>query len=366
MKLNINKEDILNPLQKVFGVIERRQTLPILSNVFFSISNGYLNLIGTDLEVQVGSTSKTECNECFKTTIPARKLLDICRSLPDGAVINLTFNENTLIIKSGKSRFTLRTLAADEYPLFDESNYIHEISIEQKVLSKAFSKTIFCMAQQDVRYYLNGLMMEIVEGELQTVASDGHRLALSKNTIENESQSISQVIIPRKAAQELLKLVEKEEGSVDIKFAKNSIKFTLGDIQLNAKLIDGRFPDFKNVVPDESKHNLMVNKQVFKSALSRVSILSNEKYKGIRLDLSPQLMTINANNPEQDEAEEEVVVDYTGDEISMGFNSSYLMDALNVIESEEIKVSFTDTNSSCLLENPSDKSSRFIIMPMRI
>jgi len=366
MKLNINKEDLLEPLQKVLGVIERRQTLPILSNVYFSINEGELKLIGTDLEVQVGSTSKIDSHENLMTTIPARKLLDICRSLPEQSNISLDFNENTLIIKAGKSRFTLRTLSATEYPLFDESNYINEINIEQKVLSKAFSKTIFCMAQQDVRYYLNGLMMEIVDGELQTVASDGHRLALSKNTIENENQSISQVIVPRKAAQELLKLVEKQEGLVNIKFAKNNIKFTLGNIQLNAKLIDGRFPDFKNVVPEESQHNLMVNKQVFKSALSRVSILSNEKYKGIRLDLSSQLMTINANNPEQDEAEEEVVVDYEGDAISMGFNSSYLMDALNVIESEEIKVSFTDTNSSCLLENPNDKSSRFIIMPMRI
>lgn len=366
MKLNINKDNFLEPLQEVLGVIERRQTLPILSNIYFSINEGELKLIGSDLEVQVGSTLKIESDENFKITIPARKLLDICRSLPEDSNLNLNFHENTLILKSGKSRFTLRTLPADEYPLFDESNYINEINIEQKVLSKAFGKTIFCMAQQDVRYYLNGLMMEIVNGELQTVASDGHRLALSKNAINNESQTISQVIVPRKAAQELLKLVEKQEGVVNIKFAKNNIKFTLDNVQLNAKLIDGRFPDFKNVIPEESKHNLLVNKQVFQSALSRVSILANEKYKGICLDLTSQLMTINANNSEQDEAVEEVIVDYKGEAISMGFNSSYLMDALNVIESDKIKVSFTDTNSSCLLENPSDQSSRFVIMPMRI
>jgi len=366
MKLNINKEDLLEPLQKVFGVIERRQTLPILSNVYLSISNGLLKFTGTDLEVQVSSESPTSSNENFKITIPARKLLDICRSLPDNSELKLSFDKGVLVIKSGKSRFTLRTLTSDEYPLFDESNYINQISIGQEVLVRAFSKTIFCMAQQDVRYYLNGLMMEVVDGELQTVASDGHRLALSKNKIENESQSISQVIIPRKAAQELLRLIDKFDGTIDIKIAKNNIKFTLGEVQLNAKLIDGRFPDFKNVVPEESEHCFNINKLSFKSALSRVSILSNEKYKGIRLDLSSQLMTINANNPEQDEAEEEVVVDYTGDEMSMGFNSSYLMDALNVIESESVQVSFTDTNSSCLLENPNDKSSRFIIMPMRI
>ncbi len=366
MILNINKDDLLEPLQKVFGVIERRQTLPVLSNVYLNLSNGSLRLTGTDLEVQVSSETKIPGLESLKVTIPARKLLDICRSLPDDSTIKLSFKDNALLINSGKSRFTLRTLPADEYPLFDESNYLNQINIDKDVLSKSFSKTLFCMAQQDVRYYLNGLMMEIVEGVLQTVASDGHRLALAKNTIENESQSIAQVIVPRKAAQELLRLMEKHTGAVDIKFAKNSIKFILGDVQLNAKLIDGRFPDFNNVVPDESKHRFTINRQSFKSALSRVSILSNEKYKGIRLDLSSQLMTINANNPEQDEAEEEVVIDYDSDEMRMGFNSSYLMDALNAIESDDVLVSFTDTNSSCLLENPSDKSSRFVIMPMRI
>jgi DNA polymerase-3 subunit beta len=366
MKLNINKEDLLEPLQKVFGVIERRQTLPILSNVYFSLNGGKLKLTGTDLEVQVSSESSIVSEEGFKVTIPARKLLDICRSLPDEAKLKLTFDQNTLVINSGKSLFTLRTLSADEYPLFDESNYINDINIDKSVLSKAFSKTIFCMAQQDVRYYLNGLMMEVVDGELQTVASDGHRLALANNSLADSTQSISQVIVPRKAAQELLRLIEKHDGAIQIKIAKNSIKFTLDDVQLNAKLIDGRFPDFKNIVPDESKHSFTINKQSFKSALSRVSILSNEKYKGIRLDLSNELMTINAKNPEQDEAVEEVVVDYDSDEMSMGFNSSYLMDALNAIDSDVVLVSFTDTNSSCLLENPSDKSSRFVIMPMRI
>jgi DNA polymerase-3 subunit beta len=366
MILNINKESLLDPLQKVFGVIEKRQTLPILSNVFFCINDGTLKLTGTDLEVQISSNTSIDSSDVFKTTIPGRKLLDICRSLPDESKINLDFGINSLILKSGKSRFTLRTLPADDYPLFDETNYTDQINIDQSILVKVFSKTVFCMAQQDVRYYLNGLMMEVVKGELQTVASDGHRLALSKNKLIDENQSISQLIIPRKAAHELIKLMEKHVGVVDLRVSKNSIKFIIGDVELSAKLIDGRFPDFNNVIPDESKHCFTINKLSFKSALSRVSILSNEKYKGIRLDLKSQLIVINANNPEQDEAEEEVVVDYDSEEMSMGFNSSYLMDALNVIESEDVLVSFTDTNSSCLLENPSDKSSRFVIMPMRI
>ena len=366
MNLNIIKSSILEPLQKVFGVVERRQTLPILSNVFLSINQGVLKLTGTDLEVQVTAQAVIDGDDDFRVTIPGRKLLDICRSLPDDSMINLNFKQDIVVIKSGKSRFTLRTLSADEYPLFDELNYVDNLQLNSDLLVKAFSKTIFCMAQQDVRYYLNGLMMDVENGELQTVASDGHRLALSSNTMDGSTGSISQVIIPRKAAQELLRLVEKFKGAVDVKVAKNNINFSFDDVQLNAKLIDGKFPDFKNVVPDESEHSFIVDKQLFKSALSRVSILSNEKYKGIRLDLSDRLMTINANNPEQDEAEEEVVVDYEGDSMSMGFNSSYLMDALNVIESDVVRVSFTDTNSSCLLENPEDSSSRFVIMPMRI
>jgi len=366
MNLNIIKSSILEPLQKVFGVVERRQTLPILSNVFLSINQGVLKLTGTDLEVQVTAQAVIDGDDDFRVTIPGRKLLDICRSLPDDSMINLNFKQDIVVIKSGKSRFTLRTLSADEYPLFDELNYVDNLQLNSELLIKAFSKTIFCMAQQDVRYYLNGLMMDVENGELQTVASDGHRLALSSNTMDGSTGSISQVIIPRKAAQELLRLVEKFKGAVDVKVAKNNINFSFDDVQLNAKLIDGKFPDFKNVVPDESEHSFIVDKQLFKSALSRVSILSNEKYKGIRLDLSDRLMTINANNPEQDEAEEEVVVDYEGDSMSMGFNSSYLMDALNVIESDVVRVSFTDTNSSCLLENPEDSSSRFVIMPMRI
>ncbi|ORU92143.1 MAG: DNA polymerase III subunit beta [Cycloclasticus sp. symbiont of Poecilosclerida sp. N] len=366
MKLNINKESLLEPLQKVFGVVERRQTIPILSNIYFQTKGGVLNLTGSDLEVQVSSSLKVDTKENFKTTIPGRKLLDICRSLPDDSIMKLSFKENELLINSGKSRFTLRTLVADEYPLFDESSYTSQIAIDQSTFFKAFSKTVFCMAQQDVRYYLNGLMMEVVQGELQTVASDGHRLALAKNSISNEEQSISQLIIPRKAAQELLRLIEKFDGAIDVSVAKNSIKFGFESVQLNTKLIDGKFPDFKNVVPEESKHSFIIDKELFKSALARVSILSNEKYKGIRLDLSHHLMTINANNTEQDEAEEEVVINYESEEISMGFNSSYLMDALNVIDSKEVQVSFTDTNSSCLLENPNDKSSRWVIMPMRI
>ncbi len=366
MNLNIIKGSLLEPLQKVFGVVERRQTLPILSNVFLSIGDGVLKLTGTDLEVQVTAQAALDCNDHFRVTIPGRKLLDICRSLPDDSRINLNFKQDVVVIKCGKSRFTLRTLSADEYPLFDELNYSDSLQLNRDLLVKAFSKTIFCMAQQDVRYYLNGLMMDVVDGELQTVASDGHRLALSSNKMDGSTGSTSQVIIPRKAAQELLRLVEKFEGNVDIKIAKNNINFSFDGVQLNAKLIDGKFPDFKNVVPDESEHSFVVDKQLFKSALSRVSILSNEKYKGIRLDLSNHLMTINANNPEQDEAEEEVVVDYEGEEMSMGFNSSYLMDALNAIESDVVRVSFTDTNSSCLLENPEDLSSRFVVMPMRI
>jgi DNA polymerase-3 subunit beta len=366
MNLNINKEDLLEPLMKVIGVIERRQTLPVLSNVYLNLQNKTLTLTGTDLEVQVSAKGFIDSEAEIKTTLPGRKLLDICRSLPDQANLKLNFQEGKVLINSGKSRFVLRTLPAAEYPLFDELQYTNEFTIERDVLFKALTKTSFCMAQQDVRYYLNGLMLQIINGEVQTVASDGHRLALFQHQTEKNDLSMEQIILPRKGAQEFLKLLEKTEKDVLMKTAKNHINLSLDGVQLNAKLIDGRFPDFKNVLPEESKHNFNIEKQIFKSALSRVSILSNEKYKGIRLDMSPQLMKVNANNPEQDEADEEVVIEYDGEEMSMGFNSSYLMDALNVIESDVVHVSFTDTNSSCLLEDPNDKSSRFVIMPMRL
>ncbi|ORU90620.1 MAG: DNA polymerase III subunit beta [Cycloclasticus sp. symbiont of Poecilosclerida sp. M] len=366
MKLNINKSDLLEPLLKVSGVIERRQTLPILSNIYFSLENGRLKLIGTDLEVQTSTLISISSGEKIKSTLPGRKFLDICRSLPDDAKMTMAFDENKVLIQTGKSRFTLRTLPAAEFPLFDELDYTNELSVDPDVLLKALNKTAFCMAQQDVRYYLNGLMLQLTNGDLQTVASDGHRLAFFKQTLEGNGASIDQVIIPRKAAQEFLRLLDKTENNVLIKFAKNHINLSIGDVELNAKLIDGRFPDFKNVIPDDTKHSFDIETQSFKSALMRVSILSNEKYKGIRLDLSNGLMKINANDSEQGEAEEEVSINYQGDDMSMGFNSNYLMEALNVINTETTKVSFTDTNSSCLLEDPNDVSSRFVIMPMRL
>lgn len=366
MKLYISKASLLNALLKVIGVIERRQTLPVLSNVCFSLKAGVLKLTGTDLEVQISTLTNVESSEEISTTLPGRKFLDICRSLPDDSEITFNFHADKVILQSGKSRFTLRTLPAEEFPLFDELQYINEISIDPLVILKAFNKTTFCMAQQDIRYYLNGLMLEISDGEIQAVASDGHRLALFEDKLEQLGINMSQVIIPRKGAQELLKLFDTSEDKIVIKVAKNHINFSVGSVELNAKLIDGRFPDFKNVVSEDNKHSFTIDKQGFKSALSRVSILSNEKYRGIRLDLKNNVMSINANNPEQDEAEEEVSTDYQGDELSMGFNSSYLMEALGAIESEIIRVSFTDTNSSCLLEDLNDKSSRFVIMPMRL
>ena len=366
MNININKTDLLTPLLKIIGVIERRQTLPILSNVFFSLEGSELKLVGTDLEVQILATSNIETSGSFSITIPARKLLDICRSLPDDSIISMNFGDDKLVLKSGKSRFTLRTLPATEYPLFDDLQYIKELTISKEILFKAFSKTSFCMAQQDVRFYLNGLMLHVSAGELQSVASDGHRLALFKIDLGGSVLSIDQVIIPRKAAQEFQRLLDKTDKDVVIKVAKNHINLSLGDVELNAKLIDGRFPDFKNVIPEENKTHFVIDKQAFKAALSRVSILSNEKYKGIRLDLSDQLMTINANNPEHDEAIEEVPIDYDSNEMSMGFNSSYLMDALNTLDSDIVRVSFTDTNSSCLIEDPNDLSCRLVIMPMRL
>lgn len=365
-KLTIQRSDLFSALQKVIGVIERRQTLPILANVLMVLDDGVLTLTGTDLEVQITTQTERVVGDALKMTVPGRKLLDICRTLTDEAELVFSLSDQRLTLRSGKSRFTLGILPAEEFPTFDEQQYQNQFSIGQSDLSKAIEKTGFCMAQQDVRYYLNGMMLRVIKGQMETVASDGHRLALHKTSLPVADVSVGQIIIPRKGALEIAKLLDDKDASATVKVASNHVSVMTDDTRLFAKLIDGRFPDFESVIPKQNKLHFTADKSPLQSALSRVSILSNEKYRGIRLDIAPGRLCISANNPEQDEAEEELVIDYQGDEVSMGFNASYLLDALNAVDTDQVNVSFTDTNSSCLLENQNNDSSRFVIMPMRL
>lgn len=365
-KFSVKRNDLFGPLQKVIGVIERRQTLPILANVLMVLDDDGLSLTGTDLEVQISTHSPNVDGDAQRITVPGRKLLDICRTLADDASIQFSVDEHRVTLRSGKSRFSLGTLPADDFPAFDEQAYQSEFSISQSELAKAVEKTGFCMAQQDVRYYLNGMMLRVVEGQLETVASDGHRLALHKTALASNGLNINQIILPRKGALEMSRMLDQNDAEATVKIAPNHVSVQTDQVQLFAKLIDGRFPDFESVIPKNNKLHFVADKQPLQSALQRVSILSNEKYRGIRLDISEGCLSISANNPEQDEAEEELNIDYHGEDVSMGFNASYLLDALSAVDTEQVSVSFTDTNSSCLLENIQNDASRFVIMPMRL
>jgi DNA polymerase-3 subunit beta len=366
MKFEISRENLLSGLQKIIGVIERRQTLPVLSNVLFQITGEELKLTGTDLEIQlVARTSLLEGND-GEITVPARKLLDICKLLPEECKIKFESIDGKIKVSSGRSRFTLSTLPASDFPAFDSSQCETELSINANQLKKTIDKTSFCMAQQDVRYYLNGLMIESDGSLLRAVSSDGHRLALHEETLDQKQNEFKQIILPRKGVVELFRLLSDSDEEVKLQLSSNSIQIVLGDLIFSAKLIDGRFPDYKRVFPDIDNKTIILDKQEIKLALSRVAILSNEKYKGIRLDISENCLKLEAHNPEHEEADEIIEINYTEEPVVIGFNGSYMLDAISNVDTENVKISFSDTNSSCLIEDIDDSSTKFIVMPMRL
>jgi DNA polymerase III subunit beta len=366
MKFSISRDMLLAPLQQVIGVIEKRQTMAILSNVLIKATEGSLGFTGTDLEVQLITKSDVEWSEPGEITVPARKLLDICRTLPESSVVRVEGDQDRMIVQCGRSRFNLNTLPANSFPAFELGSTEFEASIEGRVLKKAFEKTIFAMAVQDVRYYLNGLMLEFNDAMLRVVSSDGHRLAVYEATLEHRFESYRQVIIPRKGVSEFFRLLGDDSRQVSIQLGSNSILFELGHICFSAKLIEARFPDFERVMPRDISRVVTVNKEAFRGALSRVSILSNEKLKGVSLDIGRRVMRLTAHNPEHEEAEEELEVNLNGEEFTIGFNAAYLLDALNNVDSDEVKLSFTDAATSCLIEDVQNSQFRFIVMPMRL
>lgn len=366
MKFEISRENLLSGLQKIIGVIERRQTLPVLSNVLFQITGEELKLTGTDLEIQlVARTSLLEGSD-GEITVPARKLLDICKLLPEGCKIKFESTDGKIKVSSGRSRFTLSTLPASDFPAFDSSQCETELSINANQLKKTIDKTGFCMAQQDVRYYLNGLMIESDGSLLRAVSSDGHRLALHEEALDQKQNEFKQIILPRKGVVELFRLLSDSDEEVKLQLSSNSIRIVLGDLIFSAKLIDGRFPDYKRVFPDVDNKAIILDKQEIKLALSRVAILSNEKYKGIRLDISENCLKLEAHNPEHEEADEIIEIHYAEEPVVIGFNGSYMLDAISNVDTENVKISFSDTNSSCLIEDIDDSSTKFIVMPMRL
>lgn len=366
MKFTTSRENLLAPLQQVVGVIEKRQTLPILSNVLIRLADNRLEFTGTDLEVQLVTQSVAESGEGGQITVPARKLLDICRLLPEGSAVNAECGADKLSLKSGRSRFSLSTLPAANYPAFDTGSPDVELALSSRVLKKAMEKTLYAMALQDVRYYLNGLLLDLDGGTLRTVSSDGHRLAVYEERVEGADWAPRQVIIPRKGVLELYRLLGDQDEIVTLGIAPNNIRVLMGAVSFSAKLIEGRFPDFRRVMPRDVTKTLHIGKDAFKSALTRVAVLSTEKIKGVSLEAEGGTLKLQAQNPEHEEAEEELEVRLEGEGLSVGFNAAYLLDAVNNVDADEVRLSFTDAANSCLIEDPQSQKYKFIVMPMRL
>ena len=351
----------------VAGVVERRQTLPVLSNVLLVLNGDQLSLTGTDLEVEiVGRVQLEQAGESGEITVPARKLVDICRSLPDGSNIEFFQEEQRIIVKSGRSRFTLSTLAASDFPNVEDSPGNLQFSCAQQEIKRLIERTAFAMAQQDVRYYLNGMLWEVRQDQLRVVATDGHRMAMCTRAVAVNTAEIIQAILPRKGVLELSRLLDDSTAQVEITLSANHIRVTSAEYTFTSKLVDGKFPEYERVLPRGGNKVVIGSRLELKQAFGRTAILSNEKYRGVRLLLSDGVLTIVANNPEQEEAEEQVTVDYSGDSLEVGFNVSYLQDVANVINHENIKITLSDANSSALIEEPENSDSLYVVMPMRL
>jgi DNA polymerase-3 subunit beta len=375
MNFTISREDFLQPLQLVSGAVERRHTLPILANVLIRVNNGALWMTGTDLEVElIANVTLAGATTDGEITVPAKKLLDIVRGLPEDCSILFNVEENKAVLKSGRAKYTLSTLSADDYPNLEDWEGDSEFEITQENLKQLIDTVQFSMAQQDVRYYLNGMSLETSEHTIRTVATDGHRLAMSVMDYQVAALPAKQVIIPRKGVMEISRLIEASDTKVKVQLGANHIRIFSNSFIFTSKLVDGRFPDYNRVVPKVTDKGLIVYRETIKNAFSRAMILTNEKFKGVRLNLSSGELKITATNPEQEQAEEILDVDYDGEDLEIGFNVSYLIDALNAIETDTVIFKLSDSNASALVHGVKivdslpvdDDSSQYVVMPMRL
>jgi len=365
MKLSATRDVLLKPLQAVIGVVERRQTMPILSNVLLVAKEGELSVTATDLEVELVAQASVDVQAGGEITVSGRKLLDICRALPEGSEIAVSVSGEKLHVRSGRSKFALATLPAAEFPSVEDIKASQNISVSQELLGRLIEKTHFSMAQQDVRYYLNGMLLETGGQHIRSVATDGHRLALCQAELDGAQLEEQQVIVPRKGVLELQRLLTGE-GNVDVVLGANHVRIQLDGIRFTSKLIDGRFPEYDRVIPRDSSNEVRSDRTVLRGGLQRTAILSNEKYRGIRLIIRDDALVLQAHNPEQEEAEEELEVSYKGDDIEIGFNVNYLLDAIGAVDGEEVALSVVDSNSSCLIRAPGQDDCKFVVMPMRL
>lgn len=366
MKFIVEREHLLKPLQQVTSPLGGRPTLPILGHVLLQVTEGCLSLTGTDLEVEmVARVALTLPHQSGATTVPARKFFDICRGLPEGAEITVTLESERMLVRSGRSRFSLSTLPAADFPNLDAWQSEVEFTLPQVTLKRLIDATQFSMAHQDVRYYLNGMLFETEGEELRTVATDGHRLAVCSMPI-GQSLPAHSVIVPRKGVMELVRLLDGGENPLQLQIGTNNIRAHVGDFIFTSKLVDGRFPDYRRVLPKNPDKVLEADCDLLKQAFARVAILSNEKFRGVRLQISHNQLKITANNPEQEEAEEILDVTYAGTELEIGFNVSYVLDVLNALKCDEVRMLLTDSTSSVQIEEGASQAAAYVVMPMRL
>lgn len=366
MRFTLQREAFLKPLAQVVNVVERRQTLPVLANFLVQVQNGQLSLTGTDLEVEMVSRIAVEDAQDGETTIPARKLFEIIRALPDGSRITVSQTGDKITVQAGRSRFTLATLSAGDFPSVDEVEATERIAVPEAALKELIERTAFAMAQQDVRYYLNGLLFDLRGDALRTVATDGHRLALCETDLAKPSGSKRQIIVPRKGVTELQRLLESGDREIELEVGRSHVRVKRDDVTFTSKLIDGRFPDYEAVIPIGADREVKVDREALRASLQRAAILSNEKYRGIRVEVSPGNLKISAHNPEQEEAQEEIEADTTVSDLAIGFNVNYLLDALSALRDEEVIIQLRDSNSSALVRESSSEKSRHVVMPLRL
>ena len=367
--LKAPQDQVLAALQAVSGIVERRHTLPILANVLIRKTGDQVELTTSDLEIQVRTTVQFDGDAGnLSTTVGARKLIDILRSMPADQVVSLTSNQNKMTLQGGKSRFTLQTLPADDFPLVQEAaDFGPAFSVPQKALKGLINQVHFAMAVHDIRYYLNGILFVAEGKKLTLVATDGHRLALAQAELETDIPK-QEVILPRKTVLELQRLLKdgKEDDAIEMRFAGNQAKFSFSGMEFVTKLVEGKFPDYNRVIPKNHKFRVTLGRAPLLASLQRAAILTSEKFKAVRLSFTPGLLSIASSNAEQEEAKEEIEIDYAGDKIETGFNVTYLMDALGNMSQDMVSIDLNDSASSALITNPEQTGFKYVVMPMRI
>lgn len=366
MKFTIQRETFLQPLSQVVGVVERRQTLPVLANFLLVARAGSVSVTGTDMEVELVGSVDAEVDQEGEITVPARKLVDIVRALPDGSGITFSVSDEKATMTAGRSRFTLSTLPATEFPATDQVETLEDLPMRERDLKKLLDKTAFAMANQDVRYYLNGMLFDFRAGRLRTVATDGHRLAVCDHDGSASVSQDRQLIVPRKGVMELVRMLADDDGEVSLALGRNHVRLVKDGTKFTSKLIDGRFPDYEAVIPVGADKQILVDCEPFMQALQRAAILSNEKYRGVRLEATGGTLKIVAHNPQHEEAVEEIEAEMNFDQLAVGFNVTYLLDALTAVDTEQVSMELKDANSSCLISAPDSDLNRHVVMPLKL